>query len=262
MGRRAKTPFCSIRKLEDFPQPPTHVLGRTSSVDRIAEQYKAVLESRPRSLCWDDSSELELSPADSDTEQPVTLRQHRSSCCPGGDESCLSHPSRTAAFPKPSPMSSDDGTLVSFQEETVYFKPVSFPTSKPEAPSFAKPEPPTVPLSRQTTAAAADADADADENVSLQICLDLLTRELSSAMAARPSRASSMGSSALQVWVMIEAYEGLRDQMAELSRGNRQAREMERMFDMWLRALYSIHDSMRGVGGKDCGAELGTEALD
>lgn len=150
----------------------------------------------------------------------------------------LSHPSST----------SDDGTLVSFQDETVYFKPVSFSPG---------PESPRPPLSRQTTTDTTD------DNVSLQICLDLLTRELSSAFAGRPC-GSSAGTSALQIWVMIEAYERLRDQMAELSQGNEQARSMEMMFDMWLRALYKIHDTMTGVpaGANDYGADLGTEELD
>lgn len=142
---------------------------------------------------------------------------------------------------------SDDGTLVSFQDETVYFKPVSF---SPEPESPLPPE-----LSRQTTA---------DDNVSLQICLDLLTRDLSSAMAGRPCR-SSVGTSALQVLVMIEAYERLRDQMAELSQSNEQARSMEMMFDMWLRALYTVHDSMtasEGAGDRNYGADLRTREFD
>ena len=64
---------------------------------------------------------------------------------------------------------------------------------------------------------------------------------------------------------MIEAYERLRDQMAELSHSNEEARSMEMMFDMWLRALYAIHDSMTGNQGvvrDGYGAELGTEELD
>jgi hypothetical protein len=61
---------------------------------------------------------------------------------------------------------------------------------------------------------------------------------------------------------MIEAYEKLRDQMAaererEMSRrgydGGAGLGEgpgtVERMFDVWLRALYEIHDEMTGGGG-------------
>ncbi|KAL2132013.1 hypothetical protein VTI74DRAFT_4319 [Chaetomium olivicolor] len=84
------------------------------------------------------------------------------------------------------------------------FKPVSFALE-------AEPESSSVPLSRQMSA---------EDNVSLKICLDLLTRELSSAIAGRPCH-SSMGISALQIWAMIEVCENLRDQMAELRFGQR-----------------------------------------
>ncbi|KAK4039232.1 hypothetical protein C8A01DRAFT_47256 [Parachaetomium inaequale] len=230
MRRRAKTPIFSAGQLEDMPRP-TNTLGRTSSVDLIAEQYRAVLESQRCSVYSDDSEEPALSPRDSDTDEPpVTLRRRRSSGylqneAPLGEYSTT----RMVELPNPSP-TSDDGTLVSFQDEgTVYFKPLSFSPEPPEESPGSR-----IPLSRQTSA---------EDNVSLQICLDLLTRELSSAIAGRPCP-SPKDTSALQIWAMIEAYERLRDQMAELSHSNEQARSMEMMFDMWLRALYSIHDTM------------------
>jgi hypothetical protein len=219
MRRRAKTPIFSVGQLEVMPRPP-NTLGRTSSVDLIAEQYKAVLESQRYSV-YSDDSEPALSPGDSDTDEPVTLRRRRSSGylqneAPLGDEYSTT---RMVELPNPSP-TSDDGTLVSFQDEgTVYFKPVSF---SPEPEESSLPSPSRIPLSRPTSSA--------EDNVSLQICLDLLTRELSSAIAGRPCPSPK--------------DERLRDQMAELSHRNEQARSMEMMFDMWLRALYSIHDTM------------------
>jgi len=253
MRRRAKTPVFSVGQLEGLPRPP-NTLGRTSSVDLIAEQYKAVLESQRCSMYSDDSDPA-LSPqySDSDTDEPVTLRRRRSSGylqneAPLGEYSTTTTTTRMVELPNPSP-TSDDGTLVSFQDEgTVYFKPVSFSSPEPE------PEPES-PLRSQTSSA--------EDNVSLQICLDLLTRELSSAIAGRPCP-STRDTSALQVWAMIEAYERLRDQMAVLSPSNEQARSMEMMFDMWLRALYSIHDTMAAGARekKEVGAELGSEASD
>ncbi|KAL2144815.1 hypothetical protein VTI28DRAFT_8477 [Corynascus sepedonium] len=282
MGRYAESSGLPASPPRAIPRP-THFLGRTSSVDLIAEQYQAVLESRHTSAYSgqevDDKKEVEveygwepaLSPANEDSDDSTDSR----CSLPHEEAASFCDSARVMAeFPSASP-GSDDGTLVSFQGDTVYFKPVSF--SPMPSPAFAPgprneheydhgyefdserewPTTNATPLSRQTTSAE-------DDNVSLQICLDLLTRELSSAMSLSSSSwqhggdgsrggglhthppTLSAGTSALQVWVMIEAYERLRDQMAELgATGNyEQAREMERMFDMWLRALYSVHGSM------------------
>ncbi|KAH6843022.1 hypothetical protein B0I37DRAFT_383494 [Chaetomium sp. MPI-CAGE-AT-0009] len=199
MKRRTnKTPMSSIGQMEAAPRS-RNTLHRTSSVELIAEQYNAVIESR-------------YSPEYSDDSEPVLSPQAT------GDSASMVEP------PDPSPIS-DDGTLVSFQGEAVYFKPLS---CSPE------PEPPSVPLSRQTSA---------DDNVGLQISLDLLTHDLSSAIAGRPCR-SSKGTAALQVWAMIEAYERLWERMSELSQSDPQAKAMQSMFDMWLQALYAVHSDM------------------
>lgn len=50
--------------------------------------------------------------------------------------------------------------------------------------------------------------------------------------------------SSLQIWVMIEAYERLRDQVLEMGLQNEQVQSLEPMFDTWLSALNSIHDRM------------------
>ncbi|KAL1842928.1 hypothetical protein VTJ49DRAFT_3716 [Mycothermus thermophilus] len=169
-----------------------------------------------------------------------------------------------------------------------------------------------------------EAESDADDNddtsnVSLQICLDLLTRELSAAMRrgdrqrqrqgqqrrvpghrrglgpadmsssstttsasslsfssaqSRPaspslsatSSSTSTGTSALQVWLMIEAYERVREEMARLRSNTaaaamgsggggrceqaRRVADVEVMLDTWLRALYQIHEEMVVGGGQ------------
>ncbi|KAK3902562.1 hypothetical protein C8A05DRAFT_33740 [Staphylotrichum tortipilum] len=254
MRRRAKTPIFSIGQLEGF-SPPNSAGGRTSSVDLIAEQYQAVLESRGSSVYSDNYSEPALSPPPSDDDEPPTLSRRRRSVSCLQCEPHLRSTARMAEAPDPSPVS-EDGTLVSFQDETVYFKPVSFSPG---------PESPTPTWGRGDSGPGAAEETPLDDNVSLQICLDLLTRELSAALAGRPCRPAGMGTSALQVWAMIEAYERLRDQMAELSASNAQARALEGMFDLWLRALASIHESMTGSGGgggHDTGPEMGAEELD
>ncbi|KAK0641125.1 hypothetical protein B0T16DRAFT_209162 [Cercophora newfieldiana] len=248
MRRRAKTPIFSIGQLDTIPRPG-NALAKTSSVELIAEQYRALLESRA-SVYSDSHSEPP--PSRHGQETTDSLRRQQSS-----DELNIATPiyapNHTLQQQQPplqlgsSPIS-DDGTLVSFEEETVYFKPVSFSPEPLSPPShfdfedhrrFPSPLPP------------------APDNLSLQICLDLLTRDLSSALANRPGRNSSE-TSALQVWVMIEAYERLRDQLAD-----RGSEGLETMLDMWLRALYTVHDSL--TGRSDSGSEyesMGVEDLD
>ncbi|CAP66681.1 uncharacterized protein PODANS_4_8140 [Podospora anserina S mat+] len=221
MRRRAKTPIFSIGQLEGIPRP-SNALARASTVELIAEQYRALLES--------DNTAREASHSESHSEPPPSRQERRLSIRRRQSSDHLRDESRA---PRPvdaasgSPIS-DDGTLVSFEEETVYFKPVSF---SPEP----SPRPPPGSI----------ANAPAPDNLSLQICLDLLTRDLASALASRPSRTNSE-TSALQVWVMIEAYERLRDQFGSAGLGCEEYGALEGMLNFWLRALYSIHDNLTG----------------
>ncbi|KAK4111318.1 hypothetical protein N656DRAFT_712085 [Canariomyces notabilis] len=246
MRRRAKTPIFSIGQLEDIPRP-SNALGRTSSVDLIADQYRALLDYRA-SVHSDAISEPSLSLDEGESDEALIDRRRRSSASLP-PETPICAPMRNRDFAQRSTTSDDDGTLVAFEEETVYFKPVSF---SPE---------PTLPLARLPSYSSCTS---ADDNLSLQICLDLLTRDLSSALEGRPGK-SCPDPSALQVWVMIEAYERLRDQILERRPASKESRSLEMMFDMWLRSLYAIHDSLTGNGARsesDYGAELGTEELD
>ncbi|KAK0743108.1 hypothetical protein B0T18DRAFT_292911, partial [Schizothecium vesticola] len=228
MRRRAKTPIFSIGQLENIPRP-ANALGRTSSVELIAEQYRALIESQ-ESVLSDSHSEPPPSRNGDCAPEPLSgtvLRRQQSS-----DELDMASPfhaptHQTLAGTSPT---SDDGTLVSFEEDRVYFKPVSF-SPEPRSP---QPQPQPTP-----------SEDVLNSNLSLQICLDLLTRDLSSALASRPSR-SSPGTSALQVWCMIEAYERLRDQFAPGQAGG----PVADMFDTWLRALYQIHDELTGEEGE------------
>lgn len=229
MRRRAKTPIFSIGQLENIPRP-ANALGRTSSVELIAEQYRALIESQ-ESVLSDSHSEPPPSRDGHCAPEPLSgrvLRRQQSS-----DELDMASPFHAPTHQKTltgSSPTSDDGTLVSFEEDRVYFKPVSF---SPE------------PRSPQTLPQPTPSEDVLNSNLSLQICLDLLTRDLSSALAGRPSR-SSPETSALQVWCMIEAYERLRDQLAPGQAGG----PVAEMFDTWLRALYRIHDDLTGGEGE------------
>ena len=254
MRRRAKTPVFSIGQLEGGSfgrHAASH--KKTSSVELIADQYRALLGSGDDdadsiySEALSEPAPSRLGFRDGEHELP---RQHSSDALRTGSNAMHdTQKSPNGDFLAGSP-TSDDGTLVSFEEETVYFKPVSF---SPE---------PMSPMSPYESRGWSPQPA--PDNLSLQICLDLLTRELSSAIADRPRRVGHEAS-ALQIWVMIEAYERLRDQVADMRLQNDETRGVELMFDTWLGALYAIHDSIagdaRGFGSDDEVALFG-EPLD
>jgi hypothetical protein len=62
-------------------------------------------------------------------------------------------------------------------------------------------------------------------------------------VSGRPQR-NGQDTAALQVWVMIEAYERLRDQLTRQQSSNAEAQKVATMFDCWLASLYSIHSSL------------------
>lgn len=143
---------------------------------------------------------------------------------------------------------SDTGTLVSFDDETIYFRPTSFCSEPPSPPPVANQYDyrPTPSGPRQTPSPV-QSSSPVQTSIGLQICLDLLSRELSTSFEDRASRSSEANFSQLQVWVMIEAYERLREQLhsdvsSHLSPDD--VRATESMITTWLRALYTIHDSL------------------
>jgi hypothetical protein len=128
---------------------------------------------------------------------------------------------------------SDDGTLVAFQEDAIYFKPVSFsPEASPvvQRDSFNELPQPSIASSR--------------ENLSLDISLSLLSRQLSSALVDEPRAAASRDASALQIWVMIEAYEKLQDQLARMNLPQSELQSVTGAIRNWLTALYAVHRSL------------------
>lgn len=151
---------------------------------------------------------------------------------------------------------SDDGTLVAFEEDAVSFMPGSV---SPELPSpwgsehghghghgHEQKRKPIPPARRASPAG----------SPSLQICLDLLGRELSSAANGSSLRPSAE-TSALQVWVMIEAYERLRDQVLGMHLDHEQEGSLDVMLNTWIKALYAVHDKMTGGDGHVSESEYG-----
>ncbi|KAJ9151259.1 hypothetical protein NKR23_g3298 [Pleurostoma richardsiae] len=274
--RRAKTPVLKIGQLEGNTVLPaqdieleTHAVNKTSSVELIAEQYRALLQSRS-SMLFDSRSEPPPSRQEGrdeagddirrgSSEEPGTTRVPSTTTVPATAHLAVQPPNLLTGSP-----TSDDGTLVSFEEETVYFKPVSF-SPEPPSPIFHDHDPLPA-LSHLLPSPAphhnSGSNSDSDNNLSLQICLDLLVRELSSSLLDRPhQRRGAADASSLQIWVMIEAYERLRDQVCGAHGDGagqlrpEEAQPLEAMFDTWLRALYCIHDRLAGGEAGESGSD-------
>lgn len=178
-----------------------------------------------------------------------------------------------------------------FEEDAIYFKPaftMEGLSPIPEDESCYSPlDSPRLEMGGAGPGAQDDGD---DATLSLQICVDLLGKELASALDQRrqteetsgsgeggdddDGRGNSLGKAAgateaaateaktptspLQVWLMIEAYERLRDQVATEAKTNNlspgEAQSLEAMFDMWLRALYRVHEGITRAGTPWAGA--------
>ncbi|KND88627.1 Mating-type switching protein swi10 [Tolypocladium ophioglossoides CBS 100239] len=223
-SRRAKTPVHKVGQLERAARQKDAGINRTSSVSTIARQYRELVE-------YPDVSDIpDVPPIDPKyTQQGLSKAEREAVELHFPDESRksgLSEPPRRRSRLTPS-LVSDDGTLVAFEEDVIYPKPLSFLS-------------PVTPPPKQQGLAGAENEVQAPATLRFQVGLELLTRELSSAFANQSSRESS-NASGLQVWVMIEAYERLRDQIAASGMENK---EVKGAIDSWLEALYAIHRNM------------------
>ncbi|KAI8631126.1 hypothetical protein F5Y19DRAFT_22604 [Xylariaceae sp. FL1651] len=231
--RYAKTPVSYIGQLEIHPllrgQEPAH---NASSIESIAESYRALLESRCSFM-----SEATVGYPTIPEESEQAFVAQDSSLLPAPLAPVVELPETPLVRGSPR---SDDGTLVAFEEDSIYSKPTSA-SPVPSSPSQSNYETalPTLESEIETP----------QHSPSLQICFDLLTRELSSAVSGSTARPNTE-TSALQIWVMIEAYEKLRDQIQGMEHGDPQRAPLKAMLDMWLKALYKIHNDMTGNDGQ------------
>lgn len=236
--RYAKTPVHRIGQLENWPGQDQPVARKVASVERIAESYRALLQSSCAIL-------------NDTTQEPLPLRLGKSYLTEASN-----HDDREDTMQEISELSivmgsphSDDGTLVAFEEDASSIKPGSI-----------SPGPPSIRESRhrreQTQPAPPIRRASPAGSPGLQICLDLLGQELSSATNGSSIRPSAE-TSALQVWVMIEAYERLRDQVHEMNLDRNQERSLDATLDTWIKALYAVHDQMTGCDGHVSEREYG-----
>lgn len=222
--RRAKTPVHSIGQLEKESQNRTKAdLYNRTSAESLAGEYRALLGSPDLTRTNTIYAHHNLS--------PPTLQ-----CCPVmPSEHDVAHPLLLGSCQQrsqlsPSPIS-DDGTLVSVDDDVIYFKPFSStPTSSPPS------EPEDLAKNEQDPGVAPDA-------LRFQIGLELLRGELSTALTDQSTR-TGRDAAALQIWVMIEAYERLRNQLINSNPETKDTKNAAAMFDSWLKTLYSIQQSM------------------
>ena len=262
--RYAKTPVSRIGQLEssaslvreEGPQ-------KVPSIERIADSYRALVE--PYNTIFGDAD------ADANADVPELGQPSLTSNSTPSLDGMPSTPSAPSTETiirhdhvaiSGSPRS-DAGTLVGFDDDGMYGRPVPHTPDSPPAPLALDAPPPTKrePRLRRSTGLTARPA----RNPRLEISLDLLTQELASAVRGMHWRPGSE-TSALQIWVMIEAYEKLRDQLQESQQQQQrrhhhqhyhhhqnQTRNEEQapleMFDMWLKALHRIHDQMTGAHG-------------
>ncbi|GAW13846.1 hypothetical protein ANO14919_032360 [Xylariales sp. No.14919] len=236
--RYAKTPVSHIGQLETHPLLRTQGTSQdVPSIESIAESYRALLESRTSFL-----SETPIEHAAIMEKQDQCFHPQDPSLVPPPLEPLTELPETPPARGSPR---SDDGTLVG--EDSIDFKipPIS---PAPSSPSWASYETASPGLERRLSTPSKGSD--------LQTCLELLTKELSSAISKSPSP-SSADTTALQIWVMIEAYESLRDRVLRAHEEDIQNGPLKATFDVWLNALHSVHDRMIGGDGERSESDYG-----
>ncbi|KAH6958976.1 hypothetical protein DER45DRAFT_538298 [Fusarium avenaceum] len=242
MRRQAKTPVFRIGQLEQhaLARKAKDTQEKTSSVELIADQYNAVLESRdgpPALETYLPSNQSTYSFDDTPLQIPPYGAKRQSVRTSKTYSSMTAVPRQLR--PKLRTAATHDTNVAAVEGDTIYFKPYSLspppsPDQTPGTPRHSWTDEFRPPLSSGHSF---------QENISLQIALDLLTSELSSVVSGRPQR-NGQDTAALQIWVMIEAYERLRDQLTRQEPSNAEAQKVATMFDCWLTSLYSIHSSL------------------
>lgn len=241
------------------------VIKRKASVELIAEQYQAFLESR------DAEEEEDSENEDGHEEDTLTPREPSailleptkfdpSQAAPSPHSRHGSHDHRETVLDAPGPAEPNtlspgsDGTLVAFEEDAIYFKPVSFsdspaPSPAPSRSSFERrsfdkplPKPPS----------------SSDGSTPLQKSIAMLVKQLSQSMP-QPTPDQNQG---LQISLMIDSYERLRDQVDTSNMGDAEARNVRSMFDSWLAALHTMHRSFTRSSFSERQAEDLAEPVD
>ncbi|KAF5877879.1 uncharacterized protein Bfra_000041 [Botrytis fragariae] len=91
-------------------------------------------------------------------------------------------------------------------------------------------------------------DKTSDQDISLQICLNLLTSKLSTSLQ-QDYHTTEQGNkaSSLEILLMIEAYESIRKGLRAGSRDLHVTSAAETALDQWIQALYTIYEDCHGI---------------
>ncbi|KAK9440648.1 mating-type switching protein swi10 [Metarhizium brunneum] len=245
--RRAKTPVRQIGQLEMAAAKKRQeaAINRQSSVRTIARQYRTLIDKT-------DIPDVPSVPSIHRKPLPNSAAPHINQFTSNdGPIPRLSiiEPRSGGSLDEPKPRcelapwpESDADTLVSSPDISPYVKPLEFSS------------PPTPPA--ENGHCEDDHYEDDDyikspdtETLRFQIGFEMLTRELSSGFADRSSRAGR-GASGLQIWVMIEAYEKLRDEISSMEMQDPELQCARAMFDSWLAALRAIQKTIANEGAE------------
>lgn len=238
-------------KTPPIPAVPRRSATRLSAAEILAEEYRSLLQSRtgarPRMEYDKGVVHVESAPLDMSIARQESIEAIRSAIArrlpAQPPRQMVATPSLPAAAwllggVEDETPESPDGALVGFKEDAIFFKPAFTPegalTPIPEDESY----------DRSLTGI--------DDNLSLQICVDMLENELQSVLARRdsgyeglvgPDKDDVKATWALQIWFMIEAYDRLRVLLArDTDLSPHEAESLEAIFDTWLEALGRVHD--------------------
>ncbi|KAB5583108.1 hypothetical protein GE09DRAFT_1050002 [Coniochaeta sp. 2T2.1] len=202
------------------------VTSESSKINHIAESYRALIGAEDPSRFIDSRPETPYS--FSPGREVLTIRHKRRSGDLRRDSQTFEHAAEDE-LPQSSPAASD-GTLVAFDEETIYFKPMSplSPKMENESPAGVMPSP-------------------TPNNIGLKICVDLLGKDLASAVTRTEQLEDPPESAALQIWTMIEAYEKLRDRVMDIGLRYDEVLSLQQSIETWLGGLYAAHERLTGT---------------
>lgn len=239
--RKAKTPVTRIGQLEESALTRADSTKKADNIEHIAESYRALVETPA------DHEERFMTPFQYFEQLPAEIGIRKWEAPPMPDSAVKT----IIDLPRPSKQdtgspTSSDGTLVGFEEDAIYFKPISLLTDPPSSPRVLHMAEVTQPSSMEQSVVSL-----LPENPTLQIISDLLTKELSNTL--RPNGETS----SLQVWLMIEAYEKLKEKLEGMNLAADQAQSVQMMFNMWLTTLHTIHDSLTGHDGHHSESDYG-----
>lgn len=246
-------------------------------MERIAEQYRALLDARSYEdlradavVREDDDSLEEGYDAGDHTTRQNSIETIRSAVTRRRSPLPPRLERRLFTTPPPPPLAggepddieeegspTSDGTLVDFEEDAIYFKPAFSPEALSPIPEDED----------GTYSPIATTPSSRPDALSLQICIDLLTKELTSALRRNRSARGRTEVPPLQVWLMIEAYEKLRDRTLDMQLPMEQERVLDDMLSTWLGALYRVHEALAdqreaGSPNQDEGEALQSVDLD